>query len=56
MTNLSEAISHLEDVQEFLDGKGHLTEATFISSAVDNLALLHCKSRQSRLDDDLVQS
>ena len=43
--NLSEAISHLEGVQEYLDSRGHLTEATIISSAV---ALLHCtKSAES---------
>ena len=54
--NLSEAISHLEGVREYLDSKGHLTEATIISSAVDKLALLHCKNRQSRLDGYLLQS
>ena len=53
---LSEAISHLEGVREFLDNKGHIAEATIVSSAVDKLALLHCKTRQSHLDDYLLQS
>ena len=51
--NLSEAISHLEGEREYLDSKGHLTEATIISSAV---YILHCKNRQSRLDGYLLQS
>ena len=47
--NLCEAIANLEDVKEFLDSKGHVVEATMISSAVDKLAILHFRNRQSSL-------
>ena len=36
--NFCEAIANLEDVKEFLDSKGHVVEATMISSAVGKLA------------------
>ena len=38
-----------EDVKEFLDSKGHVVEVTMISSAVDKLAILHFRNRQSSL-------
>ena len=54
--NLCEAIANLEDVKEFLDSKGHVVEATMISSAVDKLAILHFRNRQSSLDQFLLLS
>ena len=54
--NLCEAIANLEDVKEFLDSKGHVVEATMISSAVDKLAILHFRNRQSSLDQFLLSS
>ena len=52
-----EAIQSLEDVQIFLDSKGHSDQATTIASVVDLVASLHCKSlasaRQSTLNEYL---
>ena len=41
---LREAISHLEDVRVFLDGRSYVNEATIIASTVDTVASLHCKT------------
>ena len=50
-----DAISALEDVQRFLDNKGHSEQATNISSMMNKVTELHCVSlslgRQSTLQD-----
>lgn len=57
LRNIGEAVRHLEDVREFLDSRGYVTEATTIASAVDTVASLHCKAHhQSTLDEFLTSA
>ena len=53
LRNLGDAICHLEVVRDFLDSNGYANEATTIASAVDIVASLHCRARQSTLDQFL---
>ena len=57
LRNLGEAVRNLEDVQEFLDSKGYITEATVIASAIDMVGTLQFKvGHQSTLDQFLSKS
>ena len=55
ITMYEDAISALEDVQRFMDNKGHSEQATTISSVMNKVTELHCVSlslgRQSTLQD-----
>ncbi len=55
ITKYKDAIAALEDVQMFMDSKGHSEEATIITSTMNRLTCLHCASlataRQSTISE-----
>ena len=48
-------MQHLEDVQQFLEGLGHIKEALEIGSAVETMTILKMKSsKQTTLHIDII--
>jgi len=57
LRNLGEAVRTLEDIQEFLDSKGYISEATAIACVIDTVGTLRFKvSHQSTLDQFISRS
>ena len=57
LKNLGEAVKNLEDVQEFLDSKGYISEATAIACVIDKVGTLRFRvSYQSTLDQFISKS
>ena len=54
LKTFKEAISALEDVQSFLEDRGHIGEAAAIGSAVDSVVSLHISSMKQKTLQDHV--
>ena len=54
LKTFKEAISALEDVQSFLEDRGHIGEAAAIGSAVDSVVSLHISSMKQKTLQDYV--